>query len=154
MSAILISCSARQGPMGCQRCGLLPPPLIEQLEPNSTAILCPLFTNAEPLDGPRSLRCHIWFIPRAMKHAAVSLLDVERESFLRLRELSTSEQLRTTVRLMLDAAACPVSIDRRPSRTKLGQRQFRALLEGPSRPSGGCSVAIVTIRPSASDSRH
>jgi hypothetical protein len=76
--------------------------LTRQVEPGTTAILCPLFRNADPIGDPPSFRCHVWFVSRSEKQAAVSLFDVKRESFLALSELSRPDQLRKAVRLILD----------------------------------------------------
>jgi hypothetical protein len=75
--------------------------LISQLGESTNAIVIPTIKNGGPVALPETWRCHLWFVDRDGE-AAVSLLDIRRDSFLALRELDDRLQLMKAVRLLVD----------------------------------------------------
>ena len=79
--------------------------LLRQVEPETTAVLCPFLRNGGPEDEPESYRCYIWFVLRSEKDArVVSLIDVGKELFATLDEASTPDQLRRVIRVMFEGS--------------------------------------------------
>jgi hypothetical protein len=79
--------------------------LVRQVEPGTTAVLCPLFRNGGPEDEPESYRCHIWFVLRSEKDARiVSLVDVGMDMFTTLPEASDPAQLKRVIRVMFEGS--------------------------------------------------
>src|SRR6266487_5001846 len=76
--------------------------LKRQVREGTTAILCPVFQNGGPANEPKSYRCYAWFYPTSANRPQVSLIDVAHETFSRLREVSSSQQLRKISRAFLD----------------------------------------------------
>jgi hypothetical protein len=75
-----------------------PAALRRQVDPASTAIICPLLRNGRG----ESLRCHVWFVADRPK-GVVSLLDVGKGTLLGLREAATPRDLRQVARILLDS---------------------------------------------------
>lgn len=80
-----------------------PEGLARQVPYGSTAFLCPLFRNGGATNEPESYRCHVWFVEQSMSRGAVSLIDVAKDSYERLREASEPAQLRKIIRYILDS---------------------------------------------------
>lgn len=76
--------------------------LREQVHHDAKAVVCPLFRNGGLADHPESYRCHIWFVNRSDRRSIVSLVDIEKETFLSLTEAVDPPDLRKIVRLLLD----------------------------------------------------
>ncbi len=78
--------------------------LLQQVNPDAMAIICPLFSNGGLIDDPPSCRCYIWFVSKPDNERVVSLLDVMNDSLSRLSEASDVVQLRKVVRVLLDGS--------------------------------------------------
>jgi len=77
--------------------------LRQQVEPDTTAVLCPLLRNGRHESQPYSYRCHLWFAQRSERPTrTVSLLDVTATSLAALPEVSNPDQLRRLIRMLLD----------------------------------------------------
>ncbi len=76
--------------------------LRNQVGAGTTAILCPVFRNGGTTGEPESFRCYIWFYPSSPARPLVSLLDVACETFSKLREASSAQQLKRVSRVLLD----------------------------------------------------
>ncbi|GID90629.1 hypothetical protein Adi01nite_00410 [Amorphoplanes digitatis] len=75
--------------------------LASQVAADTKAILIPTIRNGGPATRPETWRCHVWFVDRDLE-PTVSMLDVRRDTFLALRELTDRVQLNKVVRLLVD----------------------------------------------------
>ncbi|MET8148891.1 hypothetical protein ACIBSW_22270 [Actinoplanes sp. NPDC049668] len=75
--------------------------LASQVAADTKAILIPTIRNGGPVTLPETWRCHVWFVDRDLE-PTVSMLDVRRDTFLALRELTDRAQLNKVVRLLVD----------------------------------------------------
>jgi len=78
--------------------------LLQQVNPATTAIICPLFRNGGSTSEPESYRCHLWFVSSPDYERIVSLIDMTRESFQGLPEAADPVQLRKVIRVLLDGS--------------------------------------------------
>lgn len=79
--------------------------LVQQVEPGTTSILCPLFRNGGAMDEPEAYRCYIWFALRSERHVhAVSLVDVSKELLSTLPAASDPDQLKQVIGTILEGS--------------------------------------------------
>lgn len=74
-----------------------------QLDPQQKALVCPLFRNGTYVEEVASYRCHIWFVEQERSRGIVSLVDIGRELFESLPEVTDPVKLRGVVRFLLDS---------------------------------------------------
>ncbi|MDJ1136066.1 hypothetical protein [Streptomyces iconiensis] len=77
--------------------------LLRQVSPEKKMFLCPLFRNGGPINSPESYRCWLWFtINQEVEPKGVTLLDVGKDLYWTLPEMSTESDLKRVISIMFN----------------------------------------------------
>lgn len=75
--------------------------LLRQVSPEKRMFLCPLFRNGGPVESRESYRCWLWFtLNQEFEPKGVTLLDVGKELYGTLPEVSTESDLKRVISMM------------------------------------------------------